>query len=138
MPKSKEEIHELLSPRIKIKHKIRDDIEKNKRRDAKYQPPGPPSVDNFSANSVLFGPHKIKKPKKKKVNQRKIGPNEGAPTVNSKTGRAVKALTHKPGAGKQKIDDTAGAIDKTKTPKRGAKNKNTRKRRSRKRKKAED
>ncbi|MHA2063182.1 MAG: hypothetical protein ACXABY_02255 [Candidatus Thorarchaeota archaeon] len=111
MPKDKKAIHDLFSPRIAEKRKRRHEAAKAAVI-GKAGPPAPEEVDNYKVNKPLYGPHKIKKKANVPVVQRKLSPNEGKPTVNAKTGKAVKALVHKPRPVKPQIDPAIGAIDK--------------------------
>ena len=115
MPKDKKAIHDLFSPRIAEKRKRRHEVAMERIKAAvtgKVGIPAPEEVDNYKVNKPLYGPHKIKKKANVPVIQRKLGPNEGKPTVNAKTGKAVKALIHKPRPVKPQVDPAMGAIDK--------------------------
>lgn len=127
MPRNKKEIHDLFSPRIAEKRKARKDEALRRAREAalkKEDPPAPAKVDNYKVNKPLFGPHKIRG-KVAPVVLRKISPTEGRATVNAKTGKAVKALIHKPRSRKAQVDPAIGAIDKI--PDKNRKSKDSRK-----------
>ena len=125
MPKSKKDVHDLFSPRIAAKRKRRSEVNKQRARDIKEKKielEGPATVDNFTNNLPLFGPHRIKRLEVPVV-QRKINPTEGQATVNSKTGQDVKRLVHKPVPAKRTVDPTAGAIEEKSKKSKGGRGK---------------
>lgn len=134
MARDKKAIHDLLSPKIAEKRRRRHKIAMERAREAalkRQDPEGPAEVDNFKVNKPLFGPHRIKENKNAPVVERKISPNEGAPTVNAKSGKDIKPLIHKPRPVKPQIDPATGAIDK-KPEKKGDKRRSSKKTRRRK------
>jgi len=118
MPKDKKSIHDLFSPRIAEKRKARRLDALRRAREAavkKEDLPGPPTVDNYKVNKPLFGPHKIRRLEAPVV-RRKISPTEGQPTVNAKSGKAIKKLIHKPRPARPEMDPATGALDKISNP----------------------
>lgn len=106
MPKSKKEVHDMLSPKIAKKRiaRRRAGLDKNEENKGNI----PPTVNNYIVNKPLFGPHKIKK-KPVEIKLRKIGPMEGKAIVNTKVA-TKKNFIHKP-AVKKIMDPASGSLE---------------------------
>lgn len=113
MSKNKKKIYDSLSPRILEKKKRLAQFHRDRATaisKGKEKVEVPAKADHRN-NKPLFGPHKISPLVAPVVIPKKISPTEGMPTVNSKTGKSVKALIHKPAPDKPQHDPTGGAID---------------------------